>query len=366
VLRLKLILALVMMLITSAAYGAPTKRYITAVMVGPERESGELEKVFVELLGRLNVTLAAVRADAFDVRTVVTPKGQSDEALLARVWIDLRSSREASLYLADRAWERVLIRTVPVQSTDDEVAREQLGHILQAAAETLLAGGLVGRPRDEVQKELGVAPPPPPPPAPLPKPPPAPPKQEPPPEPEASIAPTLWLGAGWELWAFSTPERVTHGPYLRTELEFLDGPWRPGGAVSVAYHLPIVTSDQPIDVRIDALAIRLRAQLARVLLPELHLRAALGGGIDLVHLDPRSEIVSAEPSPQRWTRVPVMGTSLGIRWLAIPSLAVETALGLEVTLIDTRYIITVRDQKRLALDPWTVRPGATLGLAWSP
>ena len=365
-LRLKLILTLVMMLITSAAYGAPPKRYVTAVMVGPERESGELEKVFVELLGRLNVTLSAVRADTFDVRTVVTPKGQTDEALLARVWIDLRSSQQATLYLADRAWERVLIRTVPVQSTDDEVAREQLGHILQAAAETLLAGGLVGRPRDEVQKELGVEPPPPAP-APVAKPPPPrPPPTKPRAEPEANIAPTLWLAGGWELWAFSVPERITHGPNLRLDLEFLDGPWRPGGGVSVAYHLPIVTSDQPIDVRIDTLAIRLRAQLARVLLPELHLRAGLGGGIDLVHLDPRSETATAEPTPQRWTRVPVMGTSLGIRWLAIPSLAVEAALGLEVTLIDTRYVITIRDQKRLALDPWTFRPGATLGLAWSP
>lgn len=364
-LRLKLILALAVVLIATPAHAAPAKRYVTAVMVGPERESAELEKVFVELLGRLNVTLSAVRADTFDVRTVVTPKGHTDEALLARVWIDLRSSREAMLYLADRAWERVLIRTVPVQSIDDEVAREQLGHILQAAAETLLAGGLVGRPRVEVQKELGVAPPPPRP-APVPKPPPPPPKKAPVPEPEASIAPTLWLGAGWELWAFSTPERVTHGPDLHLDLEFLDGPWRPGGAVSVAYHLPIVTSDQPIDVRIDTLAIRLRAQLAYVLLPELHLRGALGGGIDLVHLDPRSELTSAEPTPQRWTRVPVTGALLGIRWLAIPSLAVEAALGLEVTLVDTRYVITIRDQKRLALDPWTVRPGATLGLAWSP
>src|SRR5436189_68309 len=77
----------------------------------------------------------------------------------ARVWIDARDPARTTLYLADGAWERVLVRTVATPQALDEVAREEIGHIVQDAVAALRAGLHIGfTTRDEARASLRLAP----------------------------------------------------------------------------------------------------------------------------------------------------------------------------------------------------------------
>jgi hypothetical protein len=353
-------------LIALGAVGRPARagpRHVAFVVVGPEEEAVATEQVMRELLGRLAVEAHVERSDGFDLRVVVTPRDEPDDALVARVWIDLRSGERAVMYLVDRSWREVLVREVPLREASDEVAREQLGHIVQAAIETLLAGGSVGRPREEVSASLGIAVP-----APVPPPPPAPPRP-PPPAPPPEPEPTAWIGgiaAHWELQGYSDVVPVAHGPGLRGELSIASGAWRPGVSLGMQYRLPIVTSDRPIDARLDTLALRLRGHVGYVLAPSVLLVPALGAGVDLVHLEPVARNPSAALEETRWTGVVFLCAGLGARWYVLEPLALEIGAGLDVSVVDSLYSIERSSGREVVLDPWTVRPTGWLGVQWEP
>jgi hypothetical protein len=121
-----------------------------------------------DLLARRGVDARYRRLDAVDRDEVLRPAAQSP-CSLACIWIDLgvASPGRAFVYISATASEQVVIRSLPLPSGVDEVAREEVSHIVATSVEALQAGrpltAAVGRPDDAVVAKAEPAPPPPPP-----------------------------------------------------------------------------------------------------------------------------------------------------------------------------------------------------------
>jgi hypothetical protein len=100
------------------------------------------EAALAELLGRLGARLC-VQPPARPASSAIIDAPPSPSPALARVWIDVIPTR-ATVMLVDGPWERVLIRHVALPSAFDEVAREEVVHIVHSAIEALKAGRPIG------------------------------------------------------------------------------------------------------------------------------------------------------------------------------------------------------------------------------
>jgi hypothetical protein len=94
-----------------------------------------------ELLARLEVSARYRAVNAVDRDEVVRPPAQAP-CSLACVWLDLGVSAPgvALIYISATATEQVVIRRAPLASGVDEVAREEVAHIVASSIEALRAG----------------------------------------------------------------------------------------------------------------------------------------------------------------------------------------------------------------------------------
>jgi hypothetical protein len=362
---------------------------VEIVIAGEARDAEAQEEVFVELLARLGVKAITARVDALNLQDIVTPR-EEPEHRLARAWLSVRGPGRAALYIVDRSWERVLVREVPLSRGLDEIAREELGHILEAAVETLLAGGRVGRPREEVRASLGVpspSPSPSPPPAATadrrPSPAPEPKPKAPPGAPRTGITASLMLGASWEVAVLSSTELFTHGPAARVALAFererageesagarpasrSPSGARPIAALSGQYRLPLVASHKNASVRLEAAALRLLGGLELALTERLRIVPAVGAGIDLVHIGPQDASPGTSLDPSRWSVYPLARAELSFPLRVHRVATAELSIAADADLFDTRFYVRRGAASEDVVDPWLVRPSVRVGIVLEP
>jgi hypothetical protein len=123
-----------------------------------------------ELLARFDVDARYREIGAVD-RTEVLRAPAEAPCALACVWLDLGVSAPALaiVYISATASEQVVIRRMPLPAGFDEVAREEVAHIVASSIEALHAGrplpvGGAGAGTNVAVVSTAVAPPPPPPP----------------------------------------------------------------------------------------------------------------------------------------------------------------------------------------------------------
>src|SRR5439155_20029305 len=83
-----------------------------------------------------------------DARQIMND-GADDPPSVARLWIDMREPGRVTLYLTGDRAARLLVRHVPLVTRIDEVAREEIAHIVEATVDALLVGGRIGVVTDE-------------------------------------------------------------------------------------------------------------------------------------------------------------------------------------------------------------------------
>jgi hypothetical protein len=325
------------------------------------RDSEALAQVARELLGRLSVDVRASLVARVDLAAVVAPPRAADAAHppLARVWIDWRTPGRATLYLLDARRDRVLVRQVERPPGGEELAREELGHILETACEGLLVGGDVGVPR------AGVAP--------LLMPPPTR-----PPAVTATAAPAMagedgparvQLALLYEAATLAPGARVTHGPEASIFLG-LGGrgarAWRWGLWSTAQLRVPVHAGDeQGAGARLETGALRVLLALERPLSARVMGRAGLGAGVDVVHARPEAmtpELAVLDPAFTRAFTVGRAAVALDVRLSRRSWLVAVLAADVDVT--DQRYVFARGAGEDVVLRPWVVRPAAALGLAF--
>jgi hypothetical protein len=346
--RAVIAVAWLMALLWSApALGAPNGSVEIAIAAGDEVAAARLAEALRDPLRRVGVEARISRTAQVDPRQIIEPR-LGAPAMLARVWIDLERAERATLYLVDGSWERILVRHVALQRGLDEVAREELGLILRAALEGLLAGERIGIGREEARETLAPRA------APAPAPEPAP-----PPDP----GPVFELGLLYEAQLFSSQHAVTHGPLAGVGLRTGDGDVALGGALSGQLRLPVSVDGERAGLELGTWALRALVTVRIPVASRLALRGGAGGGADIVDIEPRVRRgAGARTAEARYEASAVARALAGAEWILFGATSLSAGVTCEMDIVAQRYVDVHAGQSDSVLSPFRVRPGLVLGI----
>lgn len=328
-------------------------RSVHVRIAAADEERVQLERVLLELMQRLSVELEVTDAG------VRAPAGA---AYVARAFIDLRDSSEAALYVHDPARDRVLERRVTRTQGGQELLREELGHMVLAAVEALLAGADVGAPSAEVPEAAAhVVPAPSPTPAPINVPPPS--VQD--GEPDTEKSTPAWSVRGailYEIQGLGHGPGVAHGPVIAADIG-LPWSWPLGLMLSAQYRFPFEIEPDPVGMRTQTFALRALPVAQLPLSAVSALRFGLGAGADVTRIEPERSGDRFETSARR-TLVLAVGRALaGVDLRLSPVLSLRAAVAADIDLDRARYVLESDGRESTITEPWRVRPALWLGAA---
>jgi len=378
--------------------GAGAAPLVEVVAAGGGTQAAALREVVTELLGRLPVRLA------WSEETSVTPtqilaRSRAFDGVpptLARVWIDLSEVDRAKIYIADARRDRFVARTVPLAPSRAEVGRETLAHVLESTVDALLAGRVVGVPRDLAAREIadaaaptpgvaGAAPAASPRPvrvagateggAPAAAPSPAPGSSRPRARSALPVAATpgrgfdLTFGAFYRAEARAAALTIAHGPGV-------DIVWRARAGhrarvdvrLAAAYVAPFDWAGAPAGARLQGSTGWLELGATPPVGGVIGVRIAGGVGVDVMRVTPvvpPAGTVTA--SPPLWKAAPLATLGVGVTLPLARTLGLTASGGATADLAGNHFDVERADGSRtIALSPYRVRPWLALGLSFSP
>jgi hypothetical protein len=334
---------------TAMAEGPPGEgppRHVEIKMVA-KHEDRALMAVLSELLDRLQVTTRFSTVPDLEAEEMWTPHPGAPAAV-ARAWIDLRDGGQVTLYLTGDRQDRVLVRQVPIVISLDEVAREEIAHIVEAAVDELLLGGQIG-----VEKKHDAD---------------LPPKVVlPPPLPEPPLR--LDIGFGYSVQAWDTDRPPLHGPAAFASLAMKSGPWRPGVWLSAEQRFQEDLLDTYVRTTLNQGGIRLLFVVDRTLSNRWMVRGGLGGGADWVHIKstPSGDANHVVTAMAARTHLVPMLRGLGTARYAFTNKSeFFFGLSLDFDLRGTNYLRVHEDAQGTSptsvFEPWRLRPMALIGI----
>jgi hypothetical protein len=316
------------------------------VVAAEPREAEQLRQVAVELLGRLSVSIRADRVERIDAAEIAR---SPVAGYLARVYIDLRDPNRATLWFVDPAHDRVLLRQLNRAPSGDELLREELGHILETSTEGLLSGAEIGLPRASVLPQV--------------------PTKESAPTPDVPAPsidkPFLQLALLYDVQGLSSQVPLIHGPEVSAYVAIPPRRGAVGIWLTGQYRFPVHAETGSIGARIEGGALRAMLTIDALRAAPIALRAALGGGVDIVQLSPESLGASGVAlADARLLTFPVARAALGLELRASPVVSLWVRAALDIDATGARYVFESRQGEQLVLSPWTLRPALALGAAF--
>jgi hypothetical protein len=322
--------------------GEAPPRHVEIKMVSRE-EDRALTAVLSELLDRLQVTTRFTTIP--DLANEEMWKHADAPAAVARAWIDLREPGQVTLYLTGDHQDRVLVRQVPLVRNLDEVAREEIAHIVEAAVDELLLGGQIGVEKKHDQDLPPTV-------------------KLPPPLPEPPLR--LDIGFGYAAQGWHLERAPLHGPAGFVSLAKTTGPWRPGAWLSAEVRFPVTVKqdDNPVQMTLNQGAVRLLFTADRSLSSRWIVRGGIGGGFDWINVVLPSPSESSNIEFLGGTRVVPMLRALALARYAFAAKS-EIFFGLagDLDVGRTHYLTeTSPGQTREFLYPLWLRPMALIGI----
>jgi len=335
---------LMLLLASGRTAQAEPRRTVQIFLAADPEERAALEPLLRELIAPLGVTLTFGRLRRVEAEHVAAPDAGAGHA--AVVFIDAHESRRATLYLVDPRHDRVYVRSVPRPHGGEELAREELAHILETALEGLLGGETIGVPRSTAFPKSRPAPATPPAPAPPP-------------------GPELEFGLLYEAQYLSHEVLLTHGPVLAAGLGLERKRLRFGLWATAQYRQPLHAQTELLSARFEGGALRLLLTLDARLGERAFLRAGLGGGLDIVSVSPETRDPDrAEPEAARVLSFGVARAALGVGIELSAHFALLALVAADVDPSETRYVFSTRHGDEAVLTPATLRPAALFGLSF--
>jgi hypothetical protein len=315
------------------------------VVAAEPREAEQLRQVAAELLGRLSVSIQTDRVDRLDLEELARPL-PPHPAYLARVYIDLRESNRATLWFVDPAHDRILLRQLNRVPSGDELLREELGHILETSTEGLLSGAEIGLPRASVLLPVKA-------------------KDSAPPgemQPRSTDNFFLQLALLYEVEALSSQAPVTHGPEASVYLAIPPRRGAFGIWLTAQYRFPVHVETGHVAARIEGGAFRAMLTFDWLRTSRTKLRGVLGGGADIMWLNPESlgdgGIALADA---RVLAFAMVRAGLAFEFRVTPILSLWSRVAVDLDATGTRYVFEGRQGEQLVLSPWVLRPALALG-----
>jgi hypothetical protein len=300
-----------------------------------------------ELLARRGLDARYRRLDAVDRDEVLRPASQSP-CSLACIWIDLgvATPGRAFVYISATASEQVIIRSLPLPNGADEVAREEVSHIVATSVEALQAGRplVAVAERDDVVAKAEPPPPPPPPPQ-----------------------PGVWAAAG--LGAGAARESSDHLALPTVGLSLLVGP----DGARLAPALWLQAAGFSSDAGGDPVALRFRGGELGALFAigtSPHGRAVarlgLGPGVELRSTTPSlpamggpagATLESSQLDPTLFVRA-----AARFEYRLFGRVGLFAALACDARVMSHRYTITTASTTESVFQPDRVRPSLVVGV----
>jgi len=335
---------------------------VQIVVTGEAHTTNALEQLVRELVAELPVRLEWSGSRAIDPRQVLAQHA-NERRVLVRAWVDLSDANRAKIYVANGDSERFIVRFVPEPNGYDAVAREALGQIVESSIAAFVARGDAGISReDAVQKvahenpsNLAV----------IAQPPPE--KLHEQPRPRSVGAPSnplLDLGLAYQGALIDSSKTLQHGGalILGTSLAATASGPRFVLRASAGYRAKARLDDEKIGLGLSAEMARLAVGLEGDATRRLALGALVGGGLDVVSVEPvaRSAATRAHASARNVEPfLSLMGT---VKLRLTSGLALGLALGAELDLSHPAYGVEGASGLTPVFTPWLVRPTVVLGL----
>jgi hypothetical protein len=322
-------------------------RHVEIKMVAPGESWPALETVLSELLARLQVSVRFSTIGSVDARQIMSERSE-DPPSAARVWIDMHEAGRVTLYLTGDRADRLLVRHVPLVTRIDEVAREEIAHIVEATVDALLVGGRIGVVTDEVVRPAAKS------------------EALPPPRERLPSGVGLDLGVAYEMQAWRSSWPPLHSAAVMVGVEGRSGSWRPGVWLSGEYRFPTTVENPKVSARLDQGAFRAAATLTWAASRKWSLGAGVGGGFDLQRIAPdvnQGPLVDARPP--RTTVVPMLRALALARYAFSARSTVFAGIAADYDLAGTRYLLhdPSSGTDEAVFEPWRLRPTALIGVA---
>ena len=349
----------------------PARRIVEVLIAGGGADAALLEETVRELLSRLTLVMESQTVGRVDAEDSAF-RSTSRPSLLARVGVDLRAKDVAVVTVVDGRTGDITLRRTVRRDGPPVVVREELAHVVQAAVDPLL---LAERDRAAAPPPPAPAPPAPPsPPEPVPAPPPtpAPADGSPPPRDVAQASPestrsalaldlATMAGVGSYASGAGAVARAGGGAALV---------WRRGVRPSIGlaahYVFPFETGSNVALAHVGVASLRGLAALEIYGSTSFALDLAAGGGLDLLRVEPRSNVLPLDRLGPSTSRVDPIVSAAVTGHLAIGAgTALSLMAGADLDLTSRRWVIDGGAQREEAFAPSRVRPMAMLGFTFT-
>jgi hypothetical protein len=341
------LLALLCLGPTVPAQASPLQ--VEVALIGRAEAVGPVRDVLRELLGREDVEVVWTWPERFRPDDVLAVTSGAKK-LGAAVWIDLGTPSQANLYFRDASGERFVVRRLPLERGLDELAREEIAHVVASAVLALASGSGPALSRSEARAVMVAAPA-------------ARAAPETPPPPAAAARPTHWE-AGASLGIGALAASIPVGFRLEASFAAPAGPaiaaW-----LALGYQLPASDTDA-VGVVVQAMQLRAgaRYELLRSGAVAVHLLA--GAGVDRVEFRPRSDDPTVELAPSGRFWAPLARLGAGVRFARWRHLALEGGLVADILLTDVHYDLhDAQGRAMRVVTPLIVQPGLVFGVTWT-
>ncbi len=350
--------ALALVLATSATSSAdvPLARNVEVTASGDPAEVVALLDTLRELLGRQQLTLVRPGEAAYP---------------LARVRADLPSSGMATVEVTGRTGRLVLRRDVALEGPG-AIAREAIAHLVQEAVESelLVAETAAPSPPAAASPDAGAwtaaadaaraasLPPPAP--------------RDVAPVRDASALPAargaplvldlaMFGGVGPVATGSGPVPRVGAGATLAHGSRL-----RPGLGLLFAYAFPFERTSDAVSARTSLLSARLLPSIEVGRTEHFAIDGALGGGLDVISVQPRSEMLPPSVLGEGSSRVsPILTGGISARIDVVPSVVFLVSALADVDLVKRSYAVAQGSALSTVTSPWAVRPTLLLGFAFT-
>lgn len=335
---------------------------VEVVATGEASTTSALEQLVRELVAELPVRLAWSDSRAIDPRQVLV-RHAGDRRVVVRAWVDLSDKKRAKIYVANGESERFIVRFIPEPSGYDAVAREALGQILESSIAAFVTQKDAGIAREDAVQQVADA---------------NPPSvgvvvERPPEKPRpaqrtrrvrAAPSTTLELGLAYRGAVLDSAKAIQHGVVLSLGAAFgaaAGGPRFVLGA-SAGYLAKTRLENAKIGLGLSAETARVAAGLEGDATRRLALGALLGGGLDVVSVEPIERSAATRTQPSSRDIEPFLSFLGTVKYRLTPGLGLLFAFGTELDLSRPIYDVEGAGGVTPVFTPWLLRPTVVLGL----
>jgi hypothetical protein len=320
------------------------------VLLGPASATAAVKDVTTELLAREHVNVSWVGQASFRPQDIFALEAGASSAAIA-VWIDLSAAAEARLYFRDVRADRFFLRSVPLARGIDEMAKEEIAHIVANAVSALSTGlgETLTRTQARVALDMRRAP-----------------------ELRSVEAPSPWrwsatLLLGGQLFASELPPVANAAGGLALAHP-LPGRWSNavGGWASLGYQLAADYRGSMVGATVQSTALRAGGLWTGELSRRLVLGVALGAGVDRIRYSSQAMREEVTGSPGGTFYVPAVCLWVGLDFRLVDGLALTVHVSSDVLLEEIHFNLDDSDGRvSRVLEPYSLRPGAAFGLAYT-